>query len=122
VHNDGRGRMRRLSGGAVPDRATQIVTELEATGGGMWTVSLSIDGEPRGALDGVPVLFGIAPFEGIDIGIDRRSPVSWELYERFGPFPWTGSLHHLAIEPGEPATDSPAALFDMLKQMGAKVE
>jgi len=68
------------------------------------------------------VLFGIAPFEGIDIGIDRRSPVSWELYERFGPFPWTGSLQRLTIEPGEQATDSPVALMDMLREMGARFE
>ena len=64
----------------------------------------------------------MAPFQGIDVGIDRRSPVSWEIYERFGPFPWSGTLHRVTIEPGEPATDSPAALFDMLKAMGAKVE
>jgi arylsulfatase len=122
VHNDGRGNLRTLSGGAVPDGAGQIVTELVAVGGGNWTVSLSIDGEARGSLEGVPVLFGIAPFDGIDIGIDRRSPVSWPVYERFGPFPWSGALHRLTIEPGEPATDSPVALFDMLRDMGRKVE
>ena len=122
VHNDGRGHLRSCSGGPVPDGAQEITTELVAVGGGLWTVSLSIDGTERGSLEGVPVLFGIAPFEGIDVGLDRRSPVSWPIYERFGPFPWTGTLRHVRIEPGEPATDSPAALFDMLKQMGAKVE
>ncbi len=49
---------------------------------------------------GVPMLFGIAPFEGIDVGIDRRSPVSWEIYERFGPFPYTGALHSVTYTPG----------------------
>ena len=45
----------------------------------MWDVTLL--GRRRGAraaADGVPMLFGMAPFEGIDVGIDRRSPVSWD--------------------------------------------
>ena len=57
---------------------------------------------------GVPMLFGIAPFEGIDVGIDRRSPVSWEIYERFGPFPYTGALDSVTYTPGEPGPDAPA--------------
>ncbi len=48
------------------------------------------------------MLFGMAPFEGIDVGIDRRSPVSWEIYERFGPFPYSGTLGSVRYEPGEP--------------------
>ena len=68
------------------------------------------------------MLFGMAPFEGIDVGIDRRSPVSWEIYERFGPFPYTGRLHHVRYEPGEPAPDSAGRWKDMLREMGAKFE
>ena len=51
----------------------------EAVGGGTWTVTLVVDGEERGRLEGVPLLYGMAPFEGIDVGVDRRSPV------RLGP-------------------------------------
>ena len=29
------------------------------------------------------------------------------LYERFGPFPYTGTLHAVHVQPGEPAPDSP---------------
>ena len=36
---------------------------------------------------------GQAPFEGIDVGIDRRSPVSWERFDSEGTFAWTGTLH-----------------------------
>lgn len=122
VHNDGRGRLRHLSGGPVPDGARRIVTELTAPGKTVWTVTLSIDGEERGRLDEVPMLFGIAPFEGIDVGIDRRSPVSWSIYERFGPFPWSGTLHRVHIEPGELAPDSPVNMLDLLREMGAKFE
>jgi arylsulfatase len=122
VHNDGRGHLRHLSGGSVPDGARRIVTELHAPGNTVWNVTLSVDGEERGTLADVPMLFGIAPFEGIDVGLDRRSPVSWPIYERFGPFPWTGSLHQVAIEPGELAPDSPMGMIDLLREMGSKFE
>ena len=68
------------------------------------------------------MLFGIAPFEGIDVGIDRRSPVSWEIYEELGPFPYTGALRSVRYEPGDPAPDSPEGMLDMLREMGAKFE
>jgi arylsulfatase A-like enzyme len=122
VHNDGRGHVRRLSGGEVPDGARQIVTELRAVGKNVWTVVLTIDGEDRGALEDVPLLYGIAPMEGIDVGIDRRSPVSWDIYERFGAFPWTGTIDRLAIEPGPLAADSPVSMIDLLREMGRKFE
>jgi len=122
VHNDGRGRMRRLSGGVLVEGVQEVVTDLHAPGGGTWTVSLRVDGEERGALEGVPMLYGMAPFEGIDVGIDRRSPVDWSIYERFGPFPFSGALRSVTYEPGEDAPDSPGNLFEVIKSMGAAYE
>ena len=57
--------------------------------------------------EGFAMLFGMAPFEGIDVGIDRRSPVSWSIYERFGPFPFTGTLRWVRYEPGDARTGCP---------------
>jgi arylsulfatase len=114
--------MRNLSSGRVPDGARSIVAELSAPGKNVWDVALSIDGEPRGTIEGVPMLFGMAPFEGIDVGLDRRSPVSWDLYERFGSFPFTGKLRSVRIEPGEPAPDSPQTMIDLIREMGARFE
>jgi arylsulfatase A-like enzyme len=122
VHNDGRGHLRHLSGGRIPDGATTLVADLAAPGRNVWDVTLSIDGEDRGSLAEVPMLFGMAPFEGLDVGLDRRSPVSWDLYERFGPFPYTGRIDHVRIEPGDPAPDSPQTMFEMLREMGARFE
>jgi arylsulfatase len=122
VHNDGRGRMRELSGGEVPAGATEIVCDMAAPGKHVWDVSLSIDGAHRATLDGVPMLYGMAPFEGIDVGIDRRSPVSWDLYERFGPFPYTGALRWVRYEPGEPAPDSPNRMVGLLRELGSRYE
>jgi arylsulfatase len=122
AHNDGRGAMRELRAATVPAGAREITATLHAPGGGVWDLALAVDGNDVGGLEGLPLLSGMAPFEGIDVGIDRRSPVSWSLYERFGPFPYTGTLHAVTYAPGEPAPDSPARLEDVIRRMGAKFE
>lgn len=122
VHNNGRGGMLEVSGGAMADGVREVVAELRATGGQQWALTLSVDGEVRATREGVPMLFGIAPFEGIDVGIDRRSPVSWAIYERFGPFPYTGRLESVTYTPGDPAPDAPSTMMDMLREMGAAFE
>ena len=122
VHNDGRGTMRELSGGQLAQGTSEVVVELVAREKRVWDLALSVDGSWRASLESVPILFGMAPFEGIDVGIDRRSPVSWDLYERFGPFPYTGTLHTVTYTPGEPAPDAPVHLEPMLREMGAKFE
>jgi arylsulfatase A-like enzyme len=122
VHNNGRGTMLEVSGGAMPDGAREVVADLRATGDTRWELTLSVDGEPRATEPGVPMLFGMAPFEGIDVGIDRRSPVSWPIYERFGPFPYSGVLHSVTYTPGEPGPDAPVRMMDMLREIGAAFE
>ena len=122
VHNDGRGAMRTCSGGALATGVAQVAAELRAVGKGVWDVRLCVDGVERSHLAEVPLLYGMAPFEGIDVGIDRRSPVSWELYERFGPFPWTGTLRSVTFEPGADAPDSPGNLLDLIRSMGLRFE
>jgi arylsulfatase len=122
VHNDGRGNVRTHAAGAMPTGAREVRCEMHAPGGRVWNVAVSVDGDARGTLDGVPMLFGMAPFEGIDVGIDRRSPVSWELYERFGPFPYSGSLESVTYEPGEWAPDAPVHMLDTLRELGASYE
>jgi arylsulfatase len=122
VHNDGRGAMRSCSGGALTAGAREVVADFAAPGKNVWSVTLAVDGQARGTLHDVPMLYGIAPFEGIDVGIDRRSPVSWELYERFGPFPFTGTLHAARVAPGEPAPDSPDRMIDLLRELGRRYE
>lgn len=45
----------------------------------------------------------LGPFEGLDVGIDRRAPVFWELYERHGSYRYTGKVKDVWIHPGERA-------------------
>ena len=122
VHNDGRGRMRRVTGGRLGAGVQEIAADLAAPGKNVWDVRLVVDGQERARLDGVPMLYGMAPFEGIDVGIDRRSPVDWDIYQSHGPFPYTGSLLAVRIEPGDPATDSPQSMVDLIREMGARFE
>jgi arylsulfatase len=64
----------------------------------------------------------MAPFEGIDVGLDRRSPVCWDVYERHGPFPFTGTIESVAYSPGTPAPDSPVDLVGFLRDWGRRFE
>ena len=122
AHNDGRGHMTDVAAGPMPDGARAVRVEFTAPGDRRWDVSIAIDGEHRVTHEGLAMLFGIAPFEGIDVGIDRRSPVSWELYEQFGPFPYSGTLHAATYTPGNHAPDSPVHLSPMLRELGQRYE
>jgi arylsulfatase len=44
--------------------------------------------------------------EGLDIGLERRSPVNWPLWERHGAFPYAGTIRDLSITSGPFAPDS----------------
>ncbi len=122
VYNDGRGQMQHLNGGQLQGNASQVVLHLAAKQGRTWTVSLEVNGDNCGEIAGIPMLFGIAPFQGIDVGIDRGSPVSWDIYERFGTFAYTGALSSVRYEPGEAGPESPDRLIDVIRKMGARYE
>jgi arylsulfatase A-like enzyme len=101
-------------------RSVQI--SVETPGDGTWNITLSMDGTKCGELVGVPVLMAMAPFQGIDVGIDRKSPVSWRLYEQHGTFAYTGSLGSVTYLPGDYAPDAGPLWLDMLVSAGTKYE
>jgi hypothetical protein len=43
--------------------------------------------------------------EGLDIGLDRRCPVSWQLYEKHRSFRFTGMIQDVTIESGARSAD-----------------
>ena len=53
------------------------------------------------------MLIGMAPFSGIDVGLNRGGPVHWGVYERHGTFPYTGRLEAATWVPGEQAAYDP---------------
>jgi arylsulfatase len=97
---------------AFGDRATLTVPRLDAgEHTAVFDYEVTAPGEGRGRvlLDGseaVPfarlsppmVPYGI--FEGLDVGLDRRGPVLWDLYDRHGAFAYTGAIRDVTIEPG----------------------
>jgi arylsulfatase len=89
-----------------------------APGGGTWSVALSVDGTVVASGDGFTILFPMAPFQGIDVGRDTKSPVVWGR----GPAPYTGVIRSVTYTPGDLAPDSPVALLDVLRELGRKFE
>ena len=122
AYNDGHGHLSTLDGGPMSPGDQRVTIDFEAPGGRRWNIVVRVDDEPRGRLDDLTMLFPMAPFEGIDVGIDRRSPVVWDIYEREGPFPYSGAVRWARYEPGEPAPDAPIRWVDFVRQMGAKFE
>jgi len=95
-----------LSGGRLGAGEHQIVAELTPAEGVVCDARLSVDGRAVAAASGLPRLSYFLPWSGIDVGIDRRGPVSWELRERRGPFPFNGNLRWVRYDAGELAPDS----------------
>ncbi|MFG2627169.1 sulfatase-like hydrolase/transferase [Streptomyces sp. NPDC048473] len=99
-----------------------IVLAATAEQGLRWRFTLTVDGEVRATPPSVHQLIGMAPFQGISIGIDRKSPVSWPLYERHRSFRHRGRLRSVTYRPGEPGPDSPEAVAAALKEAAAAFE
>lgn len=121
VYN-GYGEMTEVDCGPVAPGPHEIVLEVEALAGMRVDVRAFLDGEQRAEVADLPLLMAMAPFQGIDVGIDRRSPVSWERYLRHGTFPYTGRLHHARWEPGEPSPEDPAKFTQFLREAFAAYE
>ena len=121
VHN-GYGTMVEVPCGVLSDGVSVVRLDVVAPGDWRWEVSVSVDGEQRATHAGLPMLAAMAPFCGIDVGVDRRSPVSWERYERSGANPFTGTLIAATWTPGEPAPDAGLHFIELLREMGLKYE
>jgi arylsulfatase len=119
---NGYGSLTEVDGGQLAAGASSVVLAVEAVGDLKVHAELRVDGEVVGGTRDLPVLTGMAPFQGIDVGIDRKSPVSWAIRERFGTFGWTGTLHGVTYRPGEEAPDAGARWLDVLREAGTKFE
>jgi arylsulfatase A-like enzyme len=122
VHNDGHGATTREGAGSIAAVRHLVTVTLGAPGGGRWLVSVSVDDESRVVDLDRAMLWPMAPFMGISVGIDRGSPVDWARYEKNGPFAYSGRLHSVRYEPGELAPDAGARFVDLCRSIGAKFE
>ena len=119
---NGYGIMTDLDAGPVGPGEREIVFELDALAGSRADVGVRVDGELRAEATDLPLLMAMAPFQGIDVGIDRRSPVSWDRFRRHGSFAYTGDLVDVRWEPGEPSPEDPAKFSELLREMYQKYE
>jgi arylsulfatase len=119
---NGFGTMVELAAGPLPDGVRHVQLAVTAPGGWTWDVAVSVDGVERATTTGLVMLGAMAPFCGIDVGIDRRSPVSWERYEKHGPYPFTGDLTAATWTPGEHAPDGGNRFIDLLREIGLRYE
>ena len=102
------GDLKDVDGGPLTAGQRSVCLAAEALPNFRWRLTLSTEGVQRAGLESVAMLLGLAPFEGINVGIDRRSPVHWELYKRHGAFPYTGLLHAVTYTPGATTAYLPA--------------
>ena len=93
-----------LPGVAMREGDHEATLDYQALGNREGRGRLLVDGaETVGWTPMSPTLsFGV--FEGLDVGLDRRGPVSPDLFNRHGSFPYTGSIQDVRIEPGERAS------------------
>ncbi len=92
------------------------------TGGFAWDLRVLVDGTEVAGGEGFTGMWTMAPFEGIDVGIDRRSPVSWDIYRCHGPFPHTGTIESVTYTPGPQGRMAAANTVEILKKMGSRFE
>ena len=120
--DNGYGLERELRGPVVAAGDHQLGLQIRCPGENRWNLHLVLDGDVVASAEGFRLLMAMAPFQGIDVGADRSSPVSWSVHERHGSFPFSGTLHHVAYQPGDPAPDSPENYLEMLRDWGRSFE
>ncbi|MFO1199612.1 MAG: arylsulfatase [Burkholderiaceae bacterium] len=92
-----------IAAGGGERRAT---IEYEALGGRRGRGRMVIDGTNAGAWQDLSPTLMYGFHEGLDIGIDRRAPVSWALREKHGAFRYSGEIVDVKVESGAFAPDS----------------
>ncbi len=102
---NGFGRFHTMVGPAVPEGERSASLEYEALGRRRGRGRLALDTADAGEWGELsPTLMG-GFHEGLDIGLDRRAPVDWALWERHGIFRYGGTIRDLVIESGPFAPD-----------------
>jgi arylsulfatase len=110
------GDLKEIDGGVLQAGPRRVQLVARAHENFRWDLELRVDTQLVGGLEQVAMLLGLAPFEGISVGIDRRSPVHWGVYERHGPFPYRGQLLGVTYTPGEQPAYDPALVAQATRE------
>ena len=106
---NGYGEFSELPPVALPVGEIEATLEYEALGTRQGRGRILLDGVAQTPWQALSPTLMAGFHEGLDIGLDRRAPVSWDVYQKHGTFRYTGALHDVTIEPGPRAPDSPLA-------------
>ena len=106
------GRMRVRDGGRLAPGPHAIRLAAAALPEFHWRLGLAVDGDEVAELAEVWMLVGMAPFSGIDVGVNRGGPVHWDLAQRHGSFRYRGQLRSVRYVPGPRADYDPAAVLE----------
>ncbi|MFD0275123.1 arylsulfatase [Kitasatospora sp. NPDC127111] len=116
------GELYEADGGELAPGARTVTVAATAVADLKWEFRVLVDGVETGSLGPVHQLIGMAPFQGISVGVDRKSPVSWPLFERHRGFRYTGDLRSVTYLPGEPAPYDPETVAQALREAAAAFE
>lgn len=111
------GRMIRARAPITERGAVTIKVAFTALADFYWSIDATVNGAPVMRIDSVRQLIGMAPFTGISAGVDRGSPVDWEVYERAGAFPYKGQLINVKYVPGAKAPYDPEVIHDIEREI-----
>jgi arylsulfatase len=121
LHN-GYGVMTALNAGTLSAGRRRIVVSAIARSATELDVSISVDGQTRGARHGLAMLIGQALFQGIDVGVDRRSPVCWRRFSSDGTFAFTGKLIAVTYRPGPHAPGVGPERLEQLRKLAERFD
>jgi arylsulfatase len=105
VHYNGFGNHLRLPTIELPPGRHEVELEYEALGARRGRGRLILDEAEPGAWTELSPTLMFGPFEGFDVGLDRRAPVCWDVHERHGTFAYSGAIEDIWIHPGAKAPD-----------------
>jgi arylsulfatase len=88
----------------LPAGSHEASLEYEALGKRRGRGRRRLDETERIAWTDLSPTLMVGLFEGLDVGLDRRAPVFWALYERHGAYRYSGAIEEVWIEPGPRAT------------------
>jgi len=83
----------------------EAVLDYEAIGKRQGRGRLLLDGQEATDWGDLSPTLMVGFHEGLDIGLDRRCPVSWQMYEKHRSFRFTGKIEDVTIESGERPAD-----------------
>ncbi|HIW91871.1 MAG TPA: arylsulfatase [Candidatus Corynebacterium avicola] len=111
------GRLHEVSAGSLSPGENSVLLSSESQPEFRTNWSLQVDGSDQAPaeLENLWAFVGMAPFSGIDVGVNRGGPVHWGIYEEHGSYRYSGDLHSVRYVPGERAPYSPEVLAELAK-------